>query len=92
MKTAVIIGIVQMTFGLVLKLCNAMHFKSKIDMYAEALPQLIFMVTLFGYMIFLIVLKWCIDWTNPLTAPGEGEGEGRGWGGGRRAFVALPPP
>jgi V-type H+-transporting ATPase subunit a len=70
MKMSVIFGITQMTFGLFLKLSNALHFKSKADLYLEVLPQIIFMVGLFGYMVLLIVLKWCIDWNDPLSAPG----------------------
>lgn len=70
MKMAVVIGIIQMTFGLILKVTNAVHFKSKADLFLEAIPQLIFMVALFGYMVFLIILKWCIDWNDPATRPG----------------------
>lgn len=72
MKTAVIIGIIQMTFGLFLKVSNALHFKSKVDLFLEAIPQVIFMVGLFGYMVFLIVLKWSINWNDPAYAqPGS---------------------
>jgi V-type H+-transporting ATPase subunit a len=70
MKMSVVIGIIQMTFGLVLKLMNAIHFGSKADLFLEAIPQLIFMVALFGYMVFLIILKWCINWNDPATSPG----------------------
>jgi len=70
MKMSVIFGITQMTFGLVLKVCNALYFKSRADLYLEAIPQLVFMVSLFGYMIFLIMLKWCINWNDAATAPG----------------------
>jgi hypothetical protein len=70
MKMSVILGITQMTFGLVLKVCNALYFKSRADLYLEAIPQLVFMVSLFGYMIFLIMLKWCINWNDAATAPG----------------------
>jgi len=70
MKMSVIFGITQMTFGLVLKVCNALYFKSRADLFLEAIPQLVFMVALFGYMIFLIMLKWCINWNDAATAPG----------------------
>lgn len=70
MKMSVVIGIIQMTFGLILKLMNAIHFGSKADLFLEAIPQLIFMVALFGYMVFLIILKWCINWNDPATSPG----------------------
>lgn len=70
MKMSVILGISQMTFGLVLKLSNAVYFKAWVDLWLEVVPQLIFMVALFGYMILLIVLKWSIDWNDPASRPG----------------------
>ena len=54
-----------MSFGIILKMTNAVHFKSKLDLYFECLPQLLFMLSLFGYMLFLIFFKWSIDWNNP---------------------------
>lgn len=69
MKMSVILGITQMTFGLVLKVLNAIYFKSSADLWLEAVPQVIFMVGLFGYMIFLIILKWSINWRDG-SAPG----------------------
>ncbi|RYY37977.1 V-type ATPase 116kDa subunit family protein [archaeon] len=70
MKMSVIFGIVQMMGGLVLKLLNAMYYKNMIDVFCECIPQIVFMTALFGYMVFLIVYKWVIDWNDPLTAPG----------------------
>ncbi len=70
MKLSVILGITQMTFGLILKTSNALHFKNKLDLFCECIPQLVFMVGLFGYMIALIVLKWSIDWRDPASRPG----------------------
>ena len=29
----------QMMFGLVLKMCNAIHFRQKLDLFCEAIPQ-----------------------------------------------------
>ena len=39
MKMSVILGITQMTFGLILKVLNAIHFKSAADLWLEAVPQ-----------------------------------------------------
>lgn len=51
-----------MTFGIVLKAVNSIHFKKFLDLYFEFIPQIIFMVLLFGYMDFLIIFKWLKPW------------------------------
>ena len=58
MKFSVIIGVVQMTLGIVLKGINAIFEKNYIDCYFIFIPQLIFMLVLFGYMDLLIFVKW----------------------------------
>ena len=51
-----------MVIGICIKASNARFFKKKLDFYFEFLPQIIFMVLLFGYMDFLIVFKWLKVW------------------------------
>lgn len=48
MKMAVILGVTQMTLGICMKFVNSIHFGSKLDVFTECLPQLIFMMSLFG--------------------------------------------
>lgn len=62
MKFAVIIGVLQMTFAIALKMVNSLHFKSYIDFFCEWLPQQIFFFATFGYMCVLIIYKWTIAW------------------------------
>ena len=38
MKFAVIVGVLQMSFGIVLKGANAIHFKNKVDFFFEFIP------------------------------------------------------
>lgn len=64
MKMAIVFGVTQMTLGLVLKLMNAIYYKKPLDIYFEAVPQIIFMLALFGYMCFVIIYKWTVDWIN----------------------------
>jgi len=54
-----------MTFGIILKLGNAAYFGSALDFWGESVPQLLFMLSLFGYVVFLIFFKWSIDWSDP---------------------------
>lgn len=53
-----------MILGIVMKGFNAVYEKNKVDFFLEFLPQIILMVCLFGYMDFLIFVKWCTDWTG----------------------------
>jgi len=64
MKLSVILGVTQMTYGLFLKLANHIHEGDMVSVFFEFVPQLIFMLSFFGYMCFLIIYKWCIDWTT----------------------------
>ena len=57
MKVSVIFGVLQMTIGVLFKGINSIHFRSAADFFNEFLPQLIFLVGLFGFMDFMIFLK-----------------------------------
>jgi V-type H+-transporting ATPase subunit a len=67
MKMSVILGIVQMTFGILLKGINAWHFGAKLDLYCEFVPMILFDFALFGYMVVLIFVKWSIDWNHRMA-------------------------
>ncbi len=66
MKMSVIFGVVQMTLGLVHRAQNAVFFERRLahnlDLWFEALPMIVFMSSLFGYMCFLIIYKWSLQW------------------------------
>jgi len=64
MKMAVTIGVIQMSFGILLGLSNDCFFKDKLSIIFEFIPRILFMLCTFGYMIFMIVYKMCIDWTG----------------------------
>lgn len=64
MKLSVIFGILQMTIGVFLKGANAIHFKDYLTFVFEFVPQILFMGSLFWYMIFAIVYKWTQPWTE----------------------------
>lgn len=49
-----------MIIGVCVKISNTIYFNNKRDLIHEALPQLIFIVSLFGYMAFIIIYKWCV--------------------------------
>ena len=64
MKLSVIVGVIQMTLGIILRGLNNLYFKDYIGFFFEFIPQIIFMLLLFGYMIALIFIKWGTDYSN----------------------------
>uniref|UniRef100_A0A4W4E1C2 V-type proton ATPase subunit a n=1 Tax=Electrophorus electricus TaxID=8005 RepID=A0A4W4E1C2_ELEEL len=58
MKMSVIIGVIHMTFGVCLSLFNYMHFGDMSSVYLVLIPELVFMLCLFGYLVCMVVFKW----------------------------------
>ncbi|KFO59395.1 V-type proton ATPase 116 kDa subunit a isoform 2, partial [Corvus brachyrhynchos] len=58
MKMSVIFGVTHMTFGVVLGLFNHLHFKKTYNIYLVFIPELLFMLCIFGYLVFMIFFKW----------------------------------
>ncbi|XP_058877488.1 V-type proton ATPase 116 kDa subunit a 3-like [Acipenser ruthenus] len=70
MKMSVVIGIIHMTFGVCLGVFNYSHFRKGYSIVLVFLPELVFMVALFGYLVFMIVYKWLVYGPhNSQTAP-----------------------
>jgi V-type H+-transporting ATPase subunit a len=51
-----------MTFALCLQLPNHIKFKRPIDIYANFVPQMLFLQSIFGYLVICILYKWSVDW------------------------------
>jgi len=47
-----------MILGIAMKFLNSIHFKNYVDLVFECIPQLLLMLSLFGYLVFLIFYKW----------------------------------
>ncbi|XP_006893305.1 PREDICTED: V-type proton ATPase 116 kDa subunit a isoform 3 [Elephantulus edwardii] len=58
MKMSVVLGVVHMAFGVVLGAFNHVHFGQHHRLLLEFLPQLTFLLGLFGYLVFMIAYKW----------------------------------
>jgi V-type H+-transporting ATPase subunit a len=57
----------QMTLGLVLHLLNSIHFGNWLDVLWEFIPRVLFLWSTFGYLVFIIFVKWN---TNYFAQPG----------------------
>ncbi|VDN04264.1 unnamed protein product [Thelazia callipaeda] len=62
MKLSIILGIAQMTFGVILSLFNYIYFKSSIEIYTVFIPQILFMTCIFIYLCIQIIIKWLFFW------------------------------
>ena len=47
-----------------MKGANALYQRSKLDFLFEFVPQIVFLLALFGTMDLLIISKWLTDWTG----------------------------
>jgi V-type H+-transporting ATPase subunit a len=58
MKLSVVLGVIHMVFGISLGAFNHLYFHDYVSLFGEFVPQMIFMLSTFGYMIFLILFKF----------------------------------
>ncbi|KAI8876064.1 V0/A0 complex, 116-kDa subunit of ATPase [Backusella circina FSU 941] len=62
MKQAIIIGVIHMSFAICLQVFNHIYYKKSAFIWLEFVPQILFMQSIFGYLIFCIMYKWSINW------------------------------
>lgn len=60
MKISVVFGIGQMLFGVILSLLNHRFNGDIISIVCEFIPQMLFLLSIFGYLIVLIFYKWIV--------------------------------
>lgn len=69
MKLSVIVGVSHMTLGIILKAVNTKYFYKSLEFFFEFIPQLTLLLVTFGYMNFLIIVKWMTYYGNTADAP-----------------------
>ena len=75
MKMAVVLGVVQMSGGLVLSLLNHLYYNDMKHVWFGFIPELVFLWSTFGYMCLMIIVKWNTNWPQKcgiFPAPGGG--------------------
>ncbi|XP_017143573.1 V-type proton ATPase 116 kDa subunit a [Drosophila miranda] len=58
MKLSIIFGVLHMVFGVSMSVVNFTHFKRYASIFLEFVPQILFLLLLFGYMVFMMFFKW----------------------------------
>ncbi|RXK38559.1 V-type H+-transporting ATPase subunit I [Tremella mesenterica] len=69
MKMSIILGVIHMTFAICLQVPNHIHFRKPLNIYAEFIPQILFMHSIFGYLVVCVIYKWSVDWSQSSTPP-----------------------
>ena len=69
MKLSILIGVIHMTFGIILGGFNAIHFGDYVDVIFKVIPEVIFFLVTFGYMCYAIVIKWLTNWNTASYPP-----------------------
>lgn len=58
MKLSIIFGVVHMIFGVCMSVVNFNHFRRRHLILLQFIPQILFLVLLFAYMVFMMFFKW----------------------------------
>eukprot|EP01023_Acetabularia_acetabulum_P007407 TRINITY_DN131_c1_g1_i3.p1 TRINITY_DN131_c1_g1~~TRINITY_DN131_c1_g1_i3.p1 ORF type:complete len:878 (+),score=198.42 TRINITY_DN131_c1_g1_i3:100-2733(+) len=77
MKMSIIMGVAQMTLGIFMSLNNQLYFNDWLSIICEFIPQIIFLWSVFGYMVFLIIFKY-VAWPYMRTRSTELSDQGIG--------------
>jgi len=64
MKLSVILDVVQMLFGICLGLTNDIFWGDYLTIIFEFIPRFLFLFCTFGYMVIIIIYKFCQDWAS----------------------------
>ncbi|KAI5450460.1 H(+)-transporting V0 sector ATPase subunit a [Naganishia albida] len=69
MKMSIILGVIHMTFAICLQVPNHLKFKKYINIWCEFIPQILFMQSIFGYLVICVIYKWSLDWSQQPNSP-----------------------
>ena len=90
MKMSIIMGVTQMMLGIFMSLLNFLYTRDFLSIVCEFIPQVIFLGSLFGYLVILMIMKWTTPGATAdlyhvmiymFLAPGNADGAGEGANG-----------
>lgn len=70
MKMSVLLGVLHMGWGVILTNFNYVHHNHLYGIWAEFIPQALFLFGVFGYLCGMIVAKWCMVFPSILLEDG----------------------
>jgi V-type H+-transporting ATPase subunit a len=62
MKISIVVGVIQMTVGIVISLLNHFEYKDYKKVFFQFIPEIVFFQGIFGYLVFAIFYKWATNW------------------------------
>jgi len=66
---SIVLGVIHMTFALCLQLPNHLRRNRLVDLYHGFIPQMLFLQSIFGYLVVCIIYKWLVDWSKSTIPP-----------------------
>ena len=69
MKLSIVFGVAQMTLGITLQMFNHIQFKDRRSIWFGYVPEITFFLGIFGYLVYMILKKWSIDWVAEKKQP-----------------------
>ncbi|QEU60010.1 Vph1 [Kluyveromyces lactis] len=71
MKLSIIMGFIHMFYSYMYSLANDFYFNDMVNIYCNFIPGLLFLSSIFGYLVICIIYKWSVDWVaDGKPAPG----------------------
>ena len=69
MKVSIVFGVCQMALGISCSLLNCLHYQDRRSIWFGFVPEMTFFLAIFGYLVFMILRKWSVDWVGEAKRP-----------------------